>query len=162
MFRLNICHPQATLYYEEIYTQSLIEKSHRAANVVNLLLGDFPASEFHVLSFPNTLSALYSWSRVFRNVGAETSETGESPKRNNTIIYTTCMIKLHFLIKSILSSTCYIIRVKLLMAAYLCRAFLARQRKRRTALTPRTPCPFNEPHNCERSLYKENFIQIEY
>jgi len=149
-------------YYKEIYTQFLIEKSHPLVNVINLLLDDFPASEFHVLSFPNTLSAPYSYSRVFRNVGTETSETRESPKRNNTIIYTTCMIKLHLLIKSILTSTCYIIRVKLLMTAYLCRVFLARQRKRRTALTPRTPCPFNKPHNCERSLYKENFIQIEY
>jgi len=68
-------------------------------NVLFVLLSDSLASEKYVLSFQNTQSAPYSYSMVFRNVGTENSDARESPKRNNAIIYTTCMIKSSVLIK---------------------------------------------------------------
>jgi len=48
------------------------------------------------------------------------------------------------------------------MKAYLRYVSLARQRKRRPALTPRTPCPIKKPHNGGNFLHKENFMQIRY
>ena len=48
------------------------------------------------------------------------------------------------------------------VTAFLRRVSLARQRKRRPILTPRTPCPISKPHNGGSSLHKEKFIQIRY
>lgn len=64
-------------------------------------------------------------------------------------------IKIEFNMLLIKSKTVY-------MKAYLRHVYLARQRKRRPALTPRTPCAIKKPHNGENSSHKENFIQIRY
>jgi hypothetical protein len=46
------------------------------------------------------------------------------------------------------------------VTAYLRRVSLARQRKRRPALTSKTPGPVSKPHNGGSSLHKEKFIEI--
>jgi hypothetical protein len=48
---------------------------------LNLLYRRF---ETFSLIFMGRLNGLWRWNRVFRNVGTENSDAGESPKRNNT------------------------------------------------------------------------------
>ena len=77
----------------------MISNFRRVVNVVFFLLGDSPACEFSVPTFRNILfhlhmpceqedsscsHGIWRWNRMFRNVGTENSDAGESPKSKST------------------------------------------------------------------------------
>jgi len=74
----------------------LISNFRLVINIICFLLGNFPASEFYMPTFRNTLFVPSSQAgrylptyedgtdRVFRNVGIENSGAGELPRRKHT------------------------------------------------------------------------------